>query len=151
MEKIKDLLANHPFFKDLKKDQLEFLAGCGKNVQFKKGEQIFKEGEAADYFYVIRKGKVALDIDGAQRGLIRIQTIEEGEILGWSWLIPPHKWAFSVTAVETTSVTAMDGKCLRGKCEKDHELGYELLKRFSAVLAKRLQWTRMQLLDVYGS
>ena len=149
METIKELLAEHPFFKDLSEDQLELLAGCGSNVHFKKGESVLKEGDSADYFYLIRKGKVALDIDGAERGFIRIQTIENGEILGWSWLIPPYQWSFSGVAVEETSATALDGKCLRGKCEKDHELGYELYKRFTIVMTKRLAWTRMQLLDVY--
>jgi len=150
MKTIKDLLSEHPFFKDLEPEHIEFIVSCGKNVHIKKDEQVFREGEEADFFYLIRSGKIALDIYGAARGRIRIQTLEKGEILGWSWLIPPHKWNFTGTAVEETSVIALDGKCLRGKCEEDHELGYKLLKRFSTVLAKRLAWTRMQLLDVYG-
>ncbi len=150
MEKIKDLLSAHPFFKGISDTHLDLLAGCGSNVHFKKGDKIMDEGEDANYFYVIRKGAVALDIDGGHRGSIRIQTIEEDEILGWSWLIPPHKWTFNACAVEDVSATALDGVCLRKKCAADHELGYELLRRFSTVLAKRLEWTRMQLLDVYG-
>lgn len=150
MKEIKDLLKDHPFFKDLKPDQIELIADCGKNVHFKEREIAFTEGEPANWFYVIRKGKVALEISGVERGPIRIQTLEEGEIFGWSWLIPPYRWAFTAMAIEETSTIALDGKCLRGKCEKNHDLGYELLKRFSIVLAKRLEWTRMQLLDVYG-
>jgi len=92
-----------------------------------------------------------LDIHGGHRGDIRIQTIEQGEIIGWSWLIPPHKWTFNAHAIEEVTATALDGACLRKKCEADHELGYELLKRFSTVLAKRLEWTRIQLLDIYGT
>jgi len=150
MENIKDLLAAHPFFKGLSQAHLDLLAGCGSNIHFEKGEAITREGEDANYFYVIRKGVVALDINGGHRGSIRIQTIEQGEIIGWSWLIPPQKWSFGAFAVEDVSATRLDGACLRKKCENDHELGYELLKRFSTVLAKRLEWTRMQLLDVYG-
>ena len=150
METVKDLLAKHAFFQNLSSEHLEILAGCGKNAHFKKGARILAEGDEADYFYVIRKGRVALDIDGAERGSIRIQTIEEGEVLGWSWLIPPHHWKFSATVVEETSAIALDGRCLRGKCENDRGLGFELLKRFSSVLAERLESTRMQLLDVYG-
>ncbi|MBI5024217.1 MAG: cyclic nucleotide-binding domain-containing protein [Candidatus Omnitrophica bacterium] len=151
MEKIKDLLMQHPFFKGLPKERLDLLAGCGSNIHFKKGECIFKMGEESNHFYIVRKGRVSLEMDGAQHGPIRVQTIEEGDILGWSWLIPPHKWSFTAFAVEDVNVTALDGQCLRRKCEEDHDLGYELLKRFSAVLAKRLEWTRMQLLDVYGA
>ncbi len=151
MQNIKELLSEHEFFKGLSDEQIEIMAGCGSNVHFKKGETVFQQGREANYFYVVRQGSVALDIDGAERGIIRIQTVEDGDILGWSWLIPPHIWNFTAIAVKDTSTTALDGKCLREKCEKDHELGYALLKRFSTVLAKRLEWTRIQLLDVYGA
>lgn len=150
MKTIKDLLEEHPFFNGLTHAQLELLAGCGKNVSFKEGQLIAKQGEAADHFFVVRTGRVALDIDGVARGNIRVQTVEDGEIIGWSWLIPPHKWAYTIKAIDATHMIALDGRCLRGKCDNDHELGYELLKRFSTVLAKRLGTTRLQLLDVYG-
>jgi hypothetical protein len=75
----------------------------------------------------------------------------EGEILGWSWLIPPYNWHFDARAVELTRAIALDGKCLRNKCEQDHDLGYELLKRFAHIMEQRLQATRLQLLDVYGN
>ena len=110
MQTINDLLSAHPFFKDLSKENFELLADCGKNIHFKKGDQVIKEGDTANYFYVIRKGKVALDIDGAQLGSIRIQTIEDGGILGWSWLIPPYKYQFSAVAVEEVDAVALDGK-----------------------------------------
>lgn len=151
MKEIKDLLSEHPFFKGVPDDQIELIAGCGKNVHFKKDETIFKEGDEATYFYIVRSGKVALEIDGAHRGNLIIQTVEEGEIMGWSWLIPPHKWTFTGKTLEETSIVALDGVCLRKKCENNHDMGYEMLIRFSTVLAKRLSATRMQLLDVYGA
>ena len=79
-----------------------------------------------------------------------IQTIDEGDVLGWSWLFPPYVWHFDVKAVELTRAIAMDGECLRNKCEEDHELGYEIMKRFSHVMVNRLSATRLQLLDIYG-
>lgn len=150
MKDIHGLLAEHSFFQGLLVAHLDLIAGCGRNMHFKSGDTVIKEGAQADYFYVLRHGRVALEIEGAQRGVIRIQTLEQGDILGWSWLIPPHQWSFTAKAVEATSVIALDGKCLREKCQHDHELGYELLIRFAPVLAKRLEATRMQLLDVYG-
>ena len=98
------MLTEHPFFRDLPSQYIELMAGCGSNVHFKKGVYIIKEGDDADYFYLIRKGKVTLEIYGAQRGPIIIQTMDEGDILGWSWLISPHKWTSSAKALEETSL-----------------------------------------------
>jgi CRP-like cAMP-binding protein len=80
-----------------------------------------------------------------------VDTIGEGEILGWSWLLPPYHWKFHARATEAVRAIALDGKCLRTKCEQNHDLGYELLKRFSQIMSRRLDATRLQLLDVYGA
>ena len=108
-----------------------------------------REGEEANQFYMIRQGRVAVEIGDTERGPIIVQTVEEGEVLGWSWLIPPFRWRFDARAIELTRAIAMDGKCLRTKSEEDCDLGYELLKRFSLIVAERLDATRLQLLDVY--
>ena len=148
MKDLEAILKEHPFFEDLDQKHLEFIAGCGKNVAFKAGEVILKEEGQADKFYLIRYGKVAIHI--AKPRSITIQTIKEGDILGWSWLIPPYKYRFSARAVEDTRAIALDGRCLRGKCEENHELGYNLLKRLVTVLTERLEATRIQLLDIYN-
>lgn len=147
---IKDILQEHSFFKGLKPEYLDFMAGCASNTVFKAGATILKEGEEADKFYLIRYGKVSINIDTSSYDSITIQTIHEGDILGWSWLIPPHRNRFTARAVEDTRAIALDGTCLRNKCEKNHELGYELLKRLTAVFTQRLEVTRMQLLDMYN-
>ncbi|MFQ5814473.1 MAG: cyclic nucleotide-binding domain-containing protein [Anaerolineae bacterium] len=151
METLKPILAEHPFFRDLDPRHLELVVGCASNVRFSAGHFIFREGEEANHFYLIRRGKVALEISAPHRPAITIQTIGEGEILGWSWLIPPYHWLFDARAAELVRAIALDGKCLREKCEEDHELGYELLKRFAYIMDQRLQATRLQLLDVYGA
>ena len=144
------ILAEHPFAKDLKDEYLQLMAGCASNVRFEAGQFIFHEGEAADQFYLIREGKIALEIFAAQRGPLTILTLESGDVLGWSWLFPPYRWKFDARAVQLTRALALDGKCLRTKCEEDHDLGYELLKRFVLVVEQRLQATRFQLLNVYS-
>ncbi|HWR52833.1 MAG TPA: cyclic nucleotide-binding domain-containing protein [Bryobacteraceae bacterium] len=151
METIERILAQHPFFEGLDTGYIKLLTGCASNVRFDAGAYIFREAEEADCFYLIRQGKVALEIRAPQRPPLVIETLEEGEILGWSWVIPPYYWRFDARVVEPVRAFALDGKCLRGKCEKDHDLGYELLKRFSHIVDERLQTTRLQLLDVYGA
>ena len=151
MENLKPILAEHPFLKDLDLRHLELIVGCASNVRFDPGHFIFRDGEEANQFYILRHGKVALEIVAPQRGPIIVETLGEGDILGWSWLIPPYNWHFDARAVELTRAIALDGKCLRNKCEHDHDLGYELLKRFAHIMEQRLETTRLQLLDVYGN
>jgi len=135
MKTIENLLKAHHFFKGLDPRYILLIAGCGKNAVYQKGEYIAREGEAANHFFIIRKGKAGIDILTSGQGPIIVQTVSEGDIFGWSWIIEPHYWRFDARAIETTRVLALDGRCLREKCEKDPRLGYELLKRFSYVLA----------------
>ena len=129
---------------------LELAVGCASNMRFDAGELICREGHPADHFHLIRAGRIALEIAVLGRGGLTIQTLGAGDILGWSWLVPPYTWRFDVRAAETTRAIVFDGKCLREKCEQDHELGYELQKRVIAVLGQHLDATRFRLLDLYG-
>jgi CRP-like cAMP-binding protein len=151
MESLEPILAKHAFFERLEADYLKLLVGCASNVRFSAGAYIFRQGEEASHFYLIRQGRVALEIHAPQRPPIVIETLDGDDILGWSWLIPPHLWRFDARIVDNTRAIALDGKCLRAKCEEDHDLGYELLKRFAHIVTQRLQATRMQLLDVYAA
>jgi CRP-like cAMP-binding protein len=151
VETLEPLLAEHPFFRDLAPGDIQYLTGCAKNARFEAGQMIFREGEDADQFYLIRDGRVALENFTPGRGPTPILTLGAGDPLGWSWLVPPYKWRFDASAIETTRVFALDGKCLRGKCDQDPRFGYELLKRIAAIIAERLHATRLQMLDVYGA
>ncbi|HLK58122.1 MAG TPA: cyclic nucleotide-binding domain-containing protein [Chthonomonadaceae bacterium] len=151
MENLERYLAEHPFFRDLPPRYLPLIVGCASNVYFDPGEFLFREGQEANAFYLIRHGQVALEINSPSRGPIIIQMLNEGEVAGFSWLIPPYLWRFDARATGLVRATALDGRCLRAKCEADHDLGYELLKRFSTILEERLQSTRLQLLDVYSN
>ena len=128
----------------------EQLAGCSQTVGFEAGETLFREGEPADVFYVLRRGRVALELYVPGRGPLTIETIEAGSVVGWSWLFPPHVWHFDARAVAPVRAVAVDGACIRGKCDDDPALGYELMQRFSAVLLERLNATRLRLADLYG-
>ncbi|MBU1863648.1 MAG: cyclic nucleotide-binding domain-containing protein [Candidatus Omnitrophica bacterium] len=143
---LEPILKKHPFFKDLKQEYFDFIVGCASNVRFRPDEVIFKEGEPAEKFYLIREGLVAIEVLTGQYDAISIQTIKEGEILGWSWLIPPHRARFNCRAVKDTRAIALDGTCLRNKCMENHELGFELMMRLTKIFAQRLEQTRLQLL-----
>jgi CRP-like cAMP-binding protein len=149
IETLQPILAEHPFFQGMEEGLLQVLAGCACNVRFETGEVIFREGEEADKCYLIRSGKVALQLFADRRGPLTISTLEEGDILGWSWLSSPYRWKFTARALEVTRAIYLDGKCLREKSERDNHLGYELLKRFVHIIEDRLQATRLQLLNVY--
>jgi CRP/FNR family cyclic AMP-dependent transcriptional regulator len=150
IQTLEKIIAEHPFFADLEDYYTSLLVGCASNVRFDAGKHILREGEEADAFYLIRQGRVAIEILSPQRKPIVVETIGEGEILGWSWLLPPYTWTFHARAVEMTRAIALDGKCLRNKCEQNHHLGYELLKRFGQIMNRRLDAARIQLLDVYA-
>ena len=150
METLEPILAQHPFFQDIEPVYLQLMVGCAANVRFAAGDDIFREGDVADRFYLIRHGRVALQVFIPGQGRITIETIEAGEVLGWSWLFPPYRWHFDAQALELTRAIAFDGACLRAKCDEDHDLGYRLMQRFAQVMMQRLQATRLQLLDLYG-
>src|SRR5438132_12207 len=113
METLEPILAGHAFFQGLAPPHLHLVTGCAANVRFAAGQVIFRQGEEANQFYLIRHGRVAIELDSPGRGGLTVQTVGEGEVLGWSWLIPPYKWRFDARAVELTRALALDGKCLR--------------------------------------
>lgn len=150
MKSIVELLEAHAFFHGLEPAQIRLIAGCGQIRHYATDAFLGREGTSADDFFVIRRGRVAIETHVPGRAAVTLETLEENEIAGWSWLFPPYRWMFDIRAVQPTSVIALDGKCLRSKCEADHELGFRLMQRFSSIMIARLQAARMQVLDVYG-
>jgi CRP-like cAMP-binding protein len=151
MENLERILVEHPFLKGLEEPYLKLIVACASNVRFEKDEFIFHEGEEANSFYIIRHGQVALETNASQRGVITIETLSEGDVMGWSWLVPPYRWHYEAQALSLVRAIALEGKCLRNKCASDHSFGYELYNRFFPVLIDRLQHMQMQLMDVYGT
>lgn len=150
MENLEHIVSEHPFFAGLESHYTGLLTGCASNVRFPAGTYIFKEGDEANEFYLLRAGMVSLEIFSPQHKPIVVATVGEGDILGWSWLMPPYIWKFNAHAIQDTRAVALDAKCLRTKCEANHDLGYEVLKRFAEIVNQRLEATRLQLLDVYA-
>jgi CRP/FNR family transcriptional regulator, cyclic AMP receptor protein len=148
---IDEILASHQLFASLDPATRTLLAGCGANVAFAAGETLFAEGHVADRFWIVRHGRVALEVTAPGAGQMIIETLGPGSVVGWSWLVPPYQWRFDAVAQETTRAVVFDVGCLRTKMDSDPRLGYQLMSRFLPIIVDRLQATRLRLLDLYGS
>ncbi len=145
---LEDILARHPFAEDMDPDALRTISGCCSNAVYHPGDYIFREDEPADHFFLIRSGLVALEIHVPQGPPIVVETLEAGDIFGWSWLVPPYRWTNDARASEQVHLLRLDGACLRGKMENDRSLGYEIYKRFLPIMARRLSTTRLRIVEL---
>ena len=145
---LNDAITNHAFFHGMKPEHLVLLLNGGKEAQFKVGDVLFREGEPANQFYLIESGKVAVETPEKSNDTTVVQTLGAGDVLGWSWLFPPFVWHFQARAVEPTSAIILNGAHLLVTAERNHDFGYELMKRMADIVITRLQATRKQLLEV---
>lgn len=147
---ISELLAEHPILGHFDSESIELLSGCGRNVHFGAGQMIQREGQPADLVYVLRKGDVAIEISAAHLAPTVVETVHGGDILGWGWLIPPYRTLFDARALTEVSCVSIDAACLRGKCDDNPMLGYQLFKHWLPHLAARFRAQRLQVADLYG-
>ena len=145
------LLAEHPVFSQFDAPTLTLLAGCARNVRFRAGEPIFAEGDPADTVFVLRKGDVAVEIAAPERAPIIVETLHAGDLLGWSWMIPPYRHMSDARAASDVSAVSLDANCMRNKCEQEPVLGYRMFQTLMPHMAVRMRAMRMQLLDLYGT
>ncbi len=149
MENLERSLKEHPFVDDLPDRMVAFLNGCTKNMRFDTGEYLFREGQAEDYLYLLRKGQVELQSHVPGRGALTLETIEGGEALGVSIVFPPYDWPLDARAISPVLAFAVDGECLRKKIAADPEFGCEVLRRLLVDVHGRLTRARIQQLDLY--
>jgi CRP-like cAMP-binding protein len=145
-----ETLGNHDFFRGLSDGDLAKLAAVATEIEFAGGKVVFKENGIADAAYAIVSGAIALELDVSARDLI-VQTLYDGEMLGWGWLYPPYRWSFSAIAIEPVRMIRFEAEQLRTLLDEDCGLGYEVMKRFAGVMTSRLSATRLQLVDFYGN
>ena len=141
-----EALATHPFLHNMSRDHLAVLAEAAADVTFPTRHRLFEDGGGASRFWLIQSGHVALDLHVPGKGRMKIDSIGMGELLGWSWLFPPYRWAFGAVAVRQIEAFEFDARAVRACCQADPELGYDLTQRLARVLAKRLQATRVRLI-----
>ena len=137
-------VATHPFLAGLSRTHIGLIADCAMRAEFTAGQVIFRKGETANRFYLIERGRVALESSVGDK-VVRIDEVGAGDLLGWSWIFPPYVWHFDARAIEPTRAIFLYGTILREYCEADPALGYELFKRMSEVMMRRLQAARVKL------
>ena len=150
MKDIQALVREHPFTRTLNERSIRLISGCAVNAPFKPGQYIFHEGDAADRFFLIRAGQVALETFMPGRGSVVFLTLHPGDVLGVSWLTSPYRCRYDARATTMTRALAFNAKCLRDKCDADPAVGYDLIKRMVPALVERLEAARLQTMDVYG-
>jgi CRP/FNR family cyclic AMP-dependent transcriptional regulator len=148
-EELEADVAAHPFLIGISAHHIRLLADCAMRSQFAAGQVIFQKGEPANRFYLIQRGRVTLESSTGD-DVVRIDEVGAGDLLGWSWIFPPYMWHFDARAIEPTTAIFLYGTMLREYCENDPALGYELFKRMSEVMMRRLQRARGELLEAMG-
>jgi CRP-like cAMP-binding protein len=151
MTALAKLLSTHHIFKELKPEYITFLSECAREHSFKAGTVIFKTGEPAEKFYLIKVGRVVLQVYSPPKGALNIMTLNGNSVLGWSWLYSPYAWHFDARAVSDTTAFTFNAIMVRAECERDFEFGYMFTKCFGQIMTRRLAATRLQLLDIFGT
>lgn len=128
-------LSTHEFFSEFSDDVLKFLSDCSSIHEIKKGQILFRQGENADKFYVVRNGRISIQMPAIIGPSLEIQTLDKDQVLGWSWLISPYKWNFQTKAEEDSELLQFDGAAILARCEHEPKFGYELLKKFAALMS----------------
>ena len=147
---LNDLRSIH-FLRDSPEATLQRLVEIAAVNEYPEQAVIVRQGEPARTIFLIISGQVAIEICAAGVGCKRILTVGGGGWLGWAALLEPSGWTATARAVVPTRVIVVDGEALRMLCEAEPRFGYEIMKRLAQALAARLNATRLQLLDVYGS
>ena len=144
------VLGAQPFLRGMPSAQLGELAEMCEHVTVPAGRRLFEEGSTSDRFWIIDAGQVTLDASVPGRGRVIIETLGRNDVIGLSWMLPPYQWRLGAVATQPTQAFAFDARAARMACDGDPVLGYELSRRFTAVVVRRLQATRARLLEAWA-
>lgn len=145
-----EYLSDHQFFSSFSESDLKFLCECASKKEVKKGTILFRQGERAHNFYVVRDGRISVQIPAILGPTLEIQSLSKDKIMGWSWLISPYRWNFQTKAEEDSLLLEFDGAAILENCEQDPKFGYELVKKFAALMSQRLDAARQKMMDEWN-
>lgn len=150
MTSIEKRVAASEFFSGLGPDFIQFVATHAKARSFATGEVLFHYGERADRFYLVERGHVSVEVAAIAGPALELQDLGPGAVLGWSWVIEPHTWSFQARAKTPVELLEFDGNAILAHCEKDSRFGYEVLKRFAALMSERLHFARRKMMEAWN-
>lgn len=144
---IDERLRESAFFRDLPSEARSLLAARAQTRRLSENEVVFHFGEPARRFYLVIDGHISVEVAAIEGPTLQLQDLGPGMVLGWSWLIPPHRWSFQARASTPAELIEFDGEIVRAECEANPKLGYALLKRFSALMSERLHQARQRMIE----
>ncbi|MCH0539670.1 cyclic nucleotide-binding domain-containing protein [Streptomyces sp. MUM 203J] len=145
-----DSLTDQGLFASLPPRGTAALLALSDDVSFAPGSRLFEEGRRADRFWVVRTGTVALDTHIPGRSPVVVETVGAGELVGWSWLVPPHVWRLGATAATAVHARQFGAAEVLELCARDPVVGEALARYVAGVVGRRLEATRTRLLDLYA-
>lgn len=149
-ESVASMLASNELFEGLPEDVLEVLARHAEERRLERNAILFGHGDPAREFFLLRSGAVVIEVPAISGPSLEVQHLGPGEVLGWSWLIPPYRWSFQARAEEPTELLAFDGEAVRARCEADAAFGYAVLRRFSSLMSERLEAARLTMMEEWN-
>ena len=149
-QSITDYLAAHEFFSEISDDILKFLCECSSTYEIKKEQILFRQGEPADKFYIIRNGTISIQMPAIMGPALDIQTLGKDQVLGWSWLISPYKWNFQTKADEYSELLQFEAAAILARCDQEPKFGYELFKKFAGLMSAGLNAARQKMMDEWN-
>lgn len=144
---IETVINQQDFFLGLEPDHTRFLATCAVTQHFSAERTLFRHDARANRFYLLQSGRVSIEVAAISGPPLELQELGAGDVIGWSWLIPPYRWHFQARATEECEVIEFDGEAILEHCEQEPAFGYELFKRFSGLMSRRISHAREKMMD----
>ncbi|MFC1665224.1 Crp/Fnr family transcriptional regulator [Pseudomonadota bacterium] len=148
-ESIKAYLNEHEFFNGINPEFLDFISDHVVVQEFASQQCVFQQDSDAEYFYIVKQGKVNVEVPSLVGAPLVLQSLTDGGVLGWSWLIAPYRWYFEARAIQPSTLLTFDGKALREHCDRDPSFGYDMLKRVAVLMMHRLDAARIQAIEAF--
>jgi CRP/FNR family transcriptional regulator, cyclic AMP receptor protein len=143
----KAILGAQPFLRGMADDHLAKLATLCQHIAIPPRQRLFEEGTRADRFWLIDAGQVTIDTIVPGQGRLIIASLGRGDMIGVTWLLPPYQWRFGAVTAQPMQAYEFDAPAVRAACDEDPSLGYELGRRVSGVLVRRLEAIHRRLLE----
>jgi CRP-like cAMP-binding protein len=151
MRNLEEYLPEHPFFAGMDPALVGRIAEYAENVHVPAGGLLFREGDPADHFYLVRRGEISVEVRAPDGRTVVLHTAGPGDVVGLAWLQPGFPWLFNARAVTECSAVRLTAIGLLRRCREDRELGYALMQRIAAVMYRRLADAKALLLAEHGS